>query len=237
MAYIRAKDRIGTTVNGFYINDAKRENGRTYLLVTCPICQKQKWMYLDVVKDVRNKSCGCSSGFEAKNISGKMFGRLKAIKPTEQRYCEQVVWQCECQCKNKNIVYVPEGFLQSGNTKSCGCLQEESWRKNGIKLGNKIKEYCVNGTSAAAMVTKKRITNTSGYKGVCWHKKANKWRAYIKFKGKQYHLGLYEDIELAVTARKEAEKRLFGNFLEWYAKEYSEQWERLNKKKDNEKDC
>lgn len=237
MAYIRAKDRIGTTVNGFFINDAKRENDKTYLLVTCPICKKQKWMHLNVIKDVRNKSCGCFSSFDVKDISGKMFGRLKAIEPTEQRYHGQVVWKCECQCVNKNIVYVPEGFLQSGNTKSCGCAGEESWRKNGIKLGNKAKEYCKNGTSAISLTANTPITNTSGYKGVCWHKKAGKWRAYIAFKRKQYHLGLYNDIKLAVKARKEAEKRLFGNFLEWYAKEYPEQWEKLNKDKNNKKDC
>lgn len=231
MAYIRAKDRIGTTVNGFYVEDVKRENNKTYLFVTCPVCKNKKWMYLDVVKDIRNKSCGCASGYEMKDMSGEMFGRLKAIEPTNQRYHGQVVWKCECQCKDKdkNIVYAPQWSLQSGATQSCGCLQEENRQKSGIELGNKAKEYCINGTSAAAMVTNTPITNTSGYKGVCWHKKAGKWRAYITFKGKQYHLGIYQGIELAVKARKEAEKRLFGNFLEWYAKEYPEQWKRLNK--------
>lgn len=236
MARIRAKDRIGTTVNGFYINDAKRENGITYLLITCPICKNKKWMYTGVVTDKRNKSCGCASGYEKKDMSNMMFGRLKTIEPTNKRYHGQVVWKCECQCKSKNIVCVPQGSLQSGATQSCGCLGEESWRKNGIKLGNKYKEYCTDGTSAAAMVINTPITNTSGYKGVCWHKKAGKWRAYITFKGKQYHLGLYRDIGLAAKARKEAEKRLFGDFLEWYAKEYPEQWERLSKRK-SKKDC
>lgn len=236
MAYIRAKDRIGTTVNGFYINDAKRENNRNYLLITCPVCGNKKWMYTGVVTDKRNKSCGCASGYEKKDITNMMFGRLKAIEPTEQRRHGQVVWKCECQCENKNIIYAPEGFLQAGHQQSCGCLREENWKKSGIELGKKAKEYCVNGTSAAAMVANTPTTNTSGYKGVCWHKKAGKWRAQIKFKGKQYHLGLYEDIELAAEARKEAEKRLFGNFLEWYAQEYPEQWERLNKRRNKKKD-
>ena len=32
---------------------------------------------------------------------------------------------------------------------------------------------------------------SSKYAGVCWHKKANKWGAYIKFNGKQKYLGLF----------------------------------------------
>ncbi len=53
--------------------------------------------------------------------------------------------------------------------------------------------------------------NTSGVVGVYWHKAARKWRAFIKVGDKQVHLGLFEEKEKAVIARKKAEEE-FGFF-------------------------
>jgi hypothetical protein len=52
--------------------------------------------------------------------------------------------------------------------------------------------------------TKKRDDNTSGISGVNWHKQTKKWRARINVKGKSIHLGLYDKIESAIAARKQA---------------------------------
>ena len=51
--------------------------------------------------------------------------------------------------------------------------------------------------------------NTSGIKGVSWHKKARKWTAQIKIKGKKVHLGIFSSIIDAEKARKNAEKEAF----------------------------
>lgn len=51
----------------------------------------------------------------------------------------------------------------------------------------------------------KQINNTSGHKGICWNKNAKKWMAEIKYRKKIY-LSIYEFIEDAIKARKEAEK-------------------------------
>jgi len=48
--------------------------------------------------------------------------------------------------------------------------------------------------------------NTSGFKGVAWHKQRNRWRAYIFIDYKQKHLGLFETKEKANEARLDAEK-------------------------------
>ena len=55
--------------------------------------------------------------------------------------------------------------------------------------------------------------NTSGVKGVSWQKNSSKWRAYVILDGKQYHLGLFDDKENAIKARKEAADRLHGVFV------------------------
>lgn len=51
--------------------------------------------------------------------------------------------------------------------------------------------------------------NTSGHVGVSWHAKAEKWRAYLKVKGKQKNLGLFAKKSDAIAARKEASTK-FG---------------------------
>lgn len=49
--------------------------------------------------------------------------------------------------------------------------------------------------------------NSSGIKGVGWHKAANKWVARIQYNSKSIYLGCFESIELAHEARKEAERK------------------------------
>lgn len=54
--------------------------------------------------------------------------------------------------------------------------------------------------------------NSSGVKGVYWHKKANKWCVEIMVNKKKIYLGLYEDLALAKIVRALAEKYYFGEF-------------------------
>lgn len=49
--------------------------------------------------------------------------------------------------------------------------------------------------------------NTSGTTGVRFDKSRSKWRAEIKVKKQVIHLGRFDTIEEAVTARKEAERK------------------------------
>lgn len=53
--------------------------------------------------------------------------------------------------------------------------------------------------------------NDKPYKGVYYHKSSGKWAASIKVKGKQIHLGIFNHIEDALVARKDAERRLKEN--------------------------
>lgn len=60
--------------------------------------------------------------------------------------------------------------------------------------------------------TVKPITNTSGFKGVCWHKTYKKWRAQISHKGKYIYLGNFKSKIKASKAYQEAAKKLRGKF-------------------------
>ena len=54
--------------------------------------------------------------------------------------------------------------------------------------------------------------SSSGFKGICFHKQSNKWRAHIMIDGIQIHLGLFDNIEDAKYARQEKVNELFGEY-------------------------
>jgi len=58
----------------------------------------------------------------------------------------------------------------------------------------------------------KRTDNTSGYKGVGWHKATQKWRARIKLNGKEKSLGYFATPELAHAAYCRAAAEFHGDF-------------------------
>jgi len=66
------------------------------------------------------------------NLSGKVFGRLTAIKIKEHRPWKGALWECICECGNKKDVLATK--LYRGNVKSCGCLRVETAITNGKKV-------------------------------------------------------------------------------------------------------
>jgi hypothetical protein len=49
--------------------------------------------------------------------------------------------------------------------------------------------------------------NTTGYTGVSWHKASQKWLAKIRINHKAIHLGIFDNINDAIAARKTAEQQ------------------------------
>jgi len=68
------------------------------------------------------------------------------------------------------------------------------------KLNNRIENLRVANKSENGYNTLKKSNNTSGYKGVCWHKVKRKWMAQGRVEGKKVYLGYYENIEDASKA-------------------------------------
>jgi hypothetical protein len=60
--------------------------------------------------------------------------------------------------------------------------------------------------------SKKQKNNTSGYKGVSWSKKQNKWLANISYMKRTINLGYFDDIERAAFAYNVAAKEIYGEF-------------------------
>lgn len=92
------------------------------------------------------------------------------------------------------------------------------------------KSAWVEGTSILSITPDRALNknSTTGHKGVSRYANG-RYRAYITFKRKQYHLGQFDTLEEAIEARQTAEKKIFGDFIKWYAEEYPERWAKINK--------
>ena len=71
------------------------------------------------------KSCGCAL---SENLEGKRYGRLLVISRTNKRSGTKVIWDCLCDCGTYCTVATTN--LNSGNTRSCGCLRLEQVGEN-----------------------------------------------------------------------------------------------------------
>ena len=169
------------------------------------------------LRNGHTKTCG-ACGIRA----GARFGLLEVLEQSKVKKDgdSHYPWRCLCHCGKGNVVEVAANNLRSGNTTSCGCQQ----KKRSSEVYKKYhEEYTVEGTNVRRLEsTVLQKNNKSGYKGVCWNKQRNNWSAYIGFKKKRYRLGFYSRVEDAARARKEAEGRIYGEFLEWFYETYPE---------------
>ena len=152
------------------------------------------------------KSCGCLSHPPLKDYLGKRFSML-TVTGYAGKEDGQHLWRCKCDCGKETVVR--QTNLQSGKTKSCGCLQEKQLLEN-LKL--------CEGTSVTILEAGRRRlrpTNTSGVTGVYRNRRTGRWCAQITFKRKTYYLGAYEKKDDAIRARKRGEG-LHENFIAWY---------------------
>lgn len=60
--------------------------------------------------------------------------------------------------------------------------------------------------------SRRRSDNTSGFKGVCWHRKGGKWMSRIFVNGRGVYLGLFTDVGKAHAAYRAAAIQHFGEF-------------------------
>jgi len=146
----------------------------------------------------------------AKDITGKSFGRLKALYPTSIRDAKgYVVWHCRCTCgKEVDVAY---NVLLYSNIRSCGCQKQEKNKKLHTHLTH------VGGTSVDMLKsTKIPKNNSTGVKGVYLIR--GKYVAKIVFQKKQYVLGSFDCLRDAAAARKHGEEFLRNEVLSYYEK-------------------
>jgi hypothetical protein len=83
---------------------------------------------------------------------------------------------------------------------------------DGDTRNNRIENLRTATRSQNSMNCKMRKSNTSGVKGVYWHRTASAWTASIRVSKVLTHLGTFADRFDAICARKSAEAKHYGEF-------------------------
>lgn len=93
-----------------------------------------------------------------KDISGQRFGRLVALNIV-RRENGKTYWLFQCDCGNK--VIIPQSYVSTGDTKSCGCYRKEVAKGNNnstkhnktqtrlYSIWSGIKQRCYNKNKIA----------------------------------------------------------------------------------------
>lgn len=83
---------------------------------------------------------------------------------------------------------------------------------NGDRADNRLANPRLANRHQNNWNTARPCTNKSGVKGVSFHKMSRKWSAYINRDNRQIHLGLFETIEAAEAAIRQARVAMHGEF-------------------------
>lgn len=102
----------------------ERKNGKIVWHCRCNCGNEKDIVSTQLTKqNSPTRSCGClqkkatSESNRAKGLEGTKYGRLTVIERQGNK------WLCKCDCGNE--VLVPTNHLNTGHTKSCGCLQRD----------------------------------------------------------------------------------------------------------------
>lgn len=111
------------------------------------LCDCGKTCYIGgySVRSGHTKTCGCYIGCYTNydDLTGKRFGQLTAISPYDTQN-KHKRWQCQCDCGTMAIVSLTH--LNSGHTKSCGCITDSIGEGNITRILTEnnisfVKEY------------------------------------------------------------------------------------------------
>lgn len=209
-----AHDLLGQTFGDLtVVGKSKRRAGNRFLWSCVCACGYTCEATSTQLLSGQKTHCGCKTekNYAYVDITGQRFHRLTALFRVRSKVGRggSVIWHCRCDCGNE--VDVAYNDLVYSNLQSCGCKKKEHNDKMPTLQTH------VDGTSIEILQgTKIPVNNTTGVRGVYLVK--GKYLAKIVFQKKQYTLGTYDHIEDAAQARKEAEKLLFEDTVDFYQK-------------------
>lgn len=142
--------------------------------------------------------------------SGRLFWRITSgpkLAGSEAGYVDQHGYRRVCLDGKKWYVHQIIWLMVYG-----GELPPRIDHENGKKLDNRKGNLRAATQSQNLMNCRIKSNNTSGRKGVYWHKGAKRWLAQIKVGGVHHYLGLHDTIDLAAAAYAKAAAELHGSF-------------------------
>jgi hypothetical protein len=145
-------------------------------------------------------------------------GKFALVSDEDYEFLSQWKW---CACKDHKTFYAVRGLPGVNGKPTTIKMHRVIAERIGIKnpdhkdqngLNNQRSNLREATQSQQIANQNLRRNNTSGYKGVSWFKRAEKWRAYIRVSRKQIYLGLFMDIKDAAKAYNKAALKYFGEF-------------------------
>ena len=137
-----------------------------------------------------SKMCGCRSDLVGKEAGSVNEQNYRRIKIDNKLYMAH------------RVVFMYHYGYMPLEVDHIDCDRQNN-RIENLRAVSK-KENCWN--------RKMPTNNTSGIKGVCWHKSTNRWYVQLQVNKKMKYLGIYEDIELAELVAIEARAKYHGEF-------------------------
>lgn len=113
------------------------------------------------------------------DLTGNRYGRLEVIERAENGANCKARWLCKCDCGNEKVVTRNE--LNAGDSKSCGCLRQETVLKVR-PIGGKKKFIFTDEHQLSRCINSfnKKIEKTD----TCWLWTASTTKGYGSFKYK-----------------------------------------------------
>lgn len=226
---IKHEDLIGKRFGRLTIKNMIRQGKTIFYECLCDCGAKKVVRKGDITRG-NIKSCGCLSRDRAKLLNKKhnkwKFVGDIAIGTTstgidfyidlaDYEKCKDICWFGNYD-RHTNSYYI----YGTQNNKKISLHQFLLGKKDGFVIDHKNHNTIDNRRKNLRMVTlsenamnqKIKSNNTSGAKGVRWHKATQKWQVGIGVGKKQIYLGVYENFEDAVKVRKDAEIKYFGEY-------------------------
>ncbi len=112
------------------IREVEQRKNIRYFLCECMLCGDKYEVSLGSLKRKDSGFC-CRACGNAKDLTGRRFGRLVVVRKDAQNNDGQWNYLCKCDCGNEIITRGTS--LTGGRTTSCSCYRKEQLSKNHPK--------------------------------------------------------------------------------------------------------
>ena len=197
------------------INEAPKQGRWSCWLCKCD-CGKEKIVKTDNLVRGFTKSCGCST------IKLQLKSRKVDMHSRDRLY--RIYYKIKRRCNRPNVKYYSSKGVKLCEEWNNDYYSFYNWAmNNGYKDNLSIDRidtngnYCPENCRWVDSIVQNRnkslqSNNKSGYAGIRFIKELNKYRVTIGVNGTKESCGLYEKLEDAKNARKEAEEKYWGNY-------------------------
>lgn len=220
------------------VEDYIRKNGTHSARWLCECTCKNHTSIIirgDNIRDGRSKSCGCLNLEKAKEY-GKINGNSNHKQNSFTLYddygigisgntLEKFFFDIEDYNKIKDIYWnvkrndhnyhklVGKKCESNKEVSMAGLLGYSGYdHVDRNPLNNRKSNFRIATKSQQSMNRNRFVNNSSGFIGISWRKREEKWYSYIQVKHNFIQLGYFVNKYDAIIARLRAEQRYFGEF-------------------------